>query len=187
MGQPPPYLNKIALGEALFFDVNLSKNRTQSCATCHAPDRAFIDPRGNAPGKAVSLGDDSISLGVRNAPTLTYAALTPAFHLNAQGDFLGGLFYDGRAADLGEQAAAPLINPLEMALADADMISLRVQDNPAYVTAMKNLYNEHPQIVKDMAALLQKYIDNGRSTPGAIQQNEGETNIFRGIPKGKTL
>ena len=36
------------LGEALFFDVNLSKNRTQSCASCHDPDHGFADPRGAA-------------------------------------------------------------------------------------------------------------------------------------------
>ena len=44
-----------ALGRALYFDVNLSKNRSQSCsATCHSPDFGFTDPRGNASGKAVS-------------------------------------------------------------------------------------------------------------------------------------
>lgn len=32
-------LEKIALGEELFFDVNLSKNRKTSCATCHSFDR----------------------------------------------------------------------------------------------------------------------------------------------------
>ena len=37
-----------ALGEALFFDPNLSRNRTQSCATCHDPAYAFADPRGAA-------------------------------------------------------------------------------------------------------------------------------------------
>jgi len=32
-------LEKIALGEELFFDVNLSKSRKTSCATCHSFDR----------------------------------------------------------------------------------------------------------------------------------------------------
>ena len=30
-----------ALGETLFFDVNLSRDRTQSCATCHSPDHGL--------------------------------------------------------------------------------------------------------------------------------------------------
>ena len=33
----------IALGKKLFFDTILSKDNTQSCATCHDPKRAFTD------------------------------------------------------------------------------------------------------------------------------------------------
>ena len=36
----------------------------------------------------------------------------------------------------------------------------------------KNLYGEHPEIVQCLNALLQKYIDNGRSTPGKPQRND---------------
>ena len=53
------------------------------------------------------------------------------------------------------------------------------------VSERKNLYYEHPEVVKKLTALLQSYIDRGRSTPGASQQESGETDIFRGIPKGK--
>lgn len=35
----PITLQKISLGEELFFDTNLSKNRATSCATCHSFDR----------------------------------------------------------------------------------------------------------------------------------------------------
>ncbi len=36
----------------------------------------------------------------------------------------------------------------------------------------KNLYGEHPEIVQCLTALLQKYIDDGRSTPGKPQRND---------------
>ena len=62
-------ISKEDLGKALFFDVNLSKNRTQSCATCHNPEAAFIDDRDNGVSKMASLGDDLKSLGDRQAPT----------------------------------------------------------------------------------------------------------------------
>ena len=65
------------LGEALFFDTILSGNRTQSCATCHAPATAFTDPRVNRTGRAVSVGADGVSVGRRNTPTLSYIATTP--------------------------------------------------------------------------------------------------------------
>ena len=36
---------KVALGKALFFDKNLSFNRTTSCESCHQPKFAFSEPR----------------------------------------------------------------------------------------------------------------------------------------------
>lgn len=35
---------KVALGRKLFYDVNLSANKTQSCATCHNQQFAFAEP-----------------------------------------------------------------------------------------------------------------------------------------------
>eukprot|EP00764_Aduncisulcus_paluster_P003744 gnl/Carplike_NY0171/15889_a23918_152.p1 GENE.gnl/Carplike_NY0171/15889_a23918_152~~gnl/Carplike_NY0171/15889_a23918_152.p1 ORF type:complete len:134 (-),score=4.95 gnl/Carplike_NY0171/15889_a23918_152:18-419(-) len=70
-------LSKEQLGQQLFFDTNLSSNRTQSCATCHAPSHAFVDPRDNGVNGAYSLGDDGHSLGDRNAPTAAYAMFSP--------------------------------------------------------------------------------------------------------------
>lgn len=34
---------KVRLGEALFFDTNLSANQSQSCSTCHQPELAFSE------------------------------------------------------------------------------------------------------------------------------------------------
>ena len=126
-------------GRALFFDPSLSLNRSQSCATCHDPGHAFIDSRSNAVGGAVSVGDDGGALGDRNAPSLTYAALTPVLHLNAEGTYEGGLFHDGRARDLTDQAGQPILNPLEMMLPDAAAVAARVVENPAYVTTLRKL------------------------------------------------
>lgn len=120
-------------GALLFFDTNLSADRTQSCSSCHDPAKAFTDPRHNGIGGAVSRGDDNRSLGDRNTPTAAYAALTPEFHLDAAGHYRGGFFLDGRAATLDAQAIEPLTNPLEMALPDATTIVARVRENPAYV------------------------------------------------------
>jgi cytochrome c peroxidase len=146
---PPEYATAASLGEAFYFDVNLSQRRTQSCATCHTPGQAFIDTRANDSGGAVSLGDDGLSFSTRNAPTLSYAALTPEFHINQKGEHVGGFFHDGRAASLSEQAAVPLVNPLEMALADADMLTDRILENPTYVASLKALFGESVFAVSD--------------------------------------
>jgi len=129
------------LGRALFFDTNLSLNRTQSCSTCHEPGRAFTDGRDSGVDAAVSLGDDGKSLGDRNAPGLTYVTLIPEFHVDSDREYVGGYFLDGRAISMTAQAAEPFINPLEMALPDHGVLVNRVRENPAYVEAMQTLFS----------------------------------------------
>jgi cytochrome c peroxidase len=125
-----------ALGEALYFDPDLSANRTQSCATCHDPGRGFADPR----GIAASLGDDGTSVGDRNAPTASYAALVPPLHRDADGRWTGGLFHDGRAATLEEQAAGPPLNPAEMGMPDEASVAARLRENESYRTAFPAIF-----------------------------------------------
>ncbi|MEM9974078.1 MAG: cytochrome c peroxidase [Pseudomonadota bacterium] len=125
-----------ALGQALFHDVNLSANRTQSCATCHDPNMAFADPRGMA-----STGDDGVSIGDRNAPTASYAALIPPFHRNDAGAWVGGQFRDGRASRLEDQAAGPPLAAGEMGMPDKPAIIARLQENPYYVETFPALFS----------------------------------------------
>lgn len=130
------------LGRALFFDVNLSRNRTQSCATCHDPAEAFTDWRDNGVAEMASLGDDGVSLGDRHAPTASYAALSPPFQLNDDGDYVGGQFWDGRESDLEGQAGGPPLNPVEMNMPDKSAVVERLQENPLYDHEFKHLFGE---------------------------------------------
>jgi len=41
---------KVQLGRRLFYDRRLSANQTQSCASCHQPERAFTDGRAHGVG-----------------------------------------------------------------------------------------------------------------------------------------
>ena len=130
------------LGQALFFDTNLSANRTQSCGTCHDPGRAFTDGRDSGVAGAVSLGDDGKSLGDRNTPSTTYAFLIPEFHKNDAGEFVGGYFLDGRAATMVDQAAEPFLNLLEMALPNRAAVVDRVRENPIYIDTLRKHFGE---------------------------------------------
>lgn len=125
------------LGERLFFDTNLSMNRTQSCSTCHDPEYAFADPRGMA-----SIGDDGESFGDRNAPTAAYAAFIPTFHQDAKGAWTGGQFWDGRAPRLEDQAGGPPLNPIEMGMPDKASVVARLQEDPAYLQSFPALFGE---------------------------------------------
>ncbi len=131
-----------SLGQALFFDSNLSANRKQSCASCHDSAQAFSDSRDNGVSGAVSLGDDGSSLGDRNTPGTTYASLIPDFHKNEKDEYIGGYFLDGRAATMVEQAAEPFVNPLEMALPDVAAVVERVRENAYYVAALREHFGE---------------------------------------------
>lgn len=133
-------LDPVALGQALFFDANLSLTRKQSCATCHEPAAAFSDSRGNGVSGAVSLGDDGLSLGDRNAPGITYASLVPELHIDGDGEYIGGFFLDGRSPTLEEQANEPFLNPIEMAMPDRASVVERVRENPTYVASIQSLF-----------------------------------------------
>lgn len=138
----PASAERAALGEALFFDTSLSLTGTQSCASCHDPAHAFADPRKEAADGAVSVGADGISTGTRNAPSITYAAITPAFHRDAKGDPVGGQFRDGRADTLEDQAGQPLLNPAEMAMPDKESVVARLRGNPDYVRRFRAIFGD---------------------------------------------
>ena len=141
-----PIATREDLGAALFSDTNLSLNRTQACATCHAPTNGFADPRDNGfehpVANAVSLGDDGKSIGDRNAPTASYARFSPKFHQDSEGHYVGGQFWDGRADKLEDQAAGPPLNALEMGMPDKASIVERLRENPAYISAFKSIFGE---------------------------------------------
>jgi len=140
---------KEKLGEALFFDANLSLTRNTSCATCHDPEHGFIDARFREDGAdqnifihgAFSVGDDGVSLGGRNAPTASYAMFSPDFHQLSDGNYSGGQFHDGRALNLADQAGRPPLDSAEMMMSDKNAVIDRIKENPEYISAFESLYS----------------------------------------------
>ena len=126
------------LGEKLFFDKTLSEPQGVACASCHDPARAFSGMNGS-PIAGVAKGAAPGSFGVRKPPGLTYAAFTPPFAFIDKEDETtgrmektpaGGQFRDGRAADFEEQAAGPLLNPVEMNSPSKAAVVERVKYGP---------------------------------------------------------
>ena len=149
-------VGKVLLGKLLYFDQYLSLNHNQACASCHLPP-AFADPR-NAEdpyNNVVSLGSDETLNGGRNAPPSSYAAFSPIFYFDdIEGLYVGGQFWDGRAATLADQAKGPFLNPVEMAmpskqavleaLADRNnhnWVAYRVLFQTVYKTRLSRIYN----------------------------------------------
>ncbi len=128
---------KVELGKLLYFDKRLSKDQTISCATCHHPFHGYAEP------KTVSAGVGG-ALGGRNSPTVINRL------------FSADQFWDGRAADLEEQAHGPLTNPIEMAMPSHDAVVAVVKGikgyPPLFAKAFGDPKVDMPRIAKAIAA-----------------------------------
>ena len=129
----PPLTDKEQLGKDIFFDMSLSLNGNQSCATCHGPGAGWTGPDAdiNAHG-AVYEGSISDAFGDRKPPSSAYATQSPVLHVDEKEVFVGGNFWDGRAtgerlgSPAAEQALGPFLNPKEQALETPDDVVTRV-------------------------------------------------------------
>ena len=142
------------LGQMLYMDTDLSLHRNQSCNSCHdiqpvtprgqseaLPSAGFIDPDNVREGTAVSKGSIEGATGALNTPSVGYARFSPHFHWDGEeGLYIGGQFWNGRAATLAEQAMGPPLNPLEMAMPSQWAVVSRLKESPVYVRQFRELY-----------------------------------------------
>lgn len=133
------------LGKRIFEDATLSEPQGMSCMSCHQPDHAFQGNNGS-PIAAIALGSRPGQLGTRKTPTLMYKTYSPAFGFYKDVDdgketleAKGGQFWDGRASDLKEQAAGPLLNPVEMNNPSIEAVVEKVKTG-YYADAVKAIY-----------------------------------------------
>lgn len=110
----------VELGKMLYFDPRLSESHAISCNSCH------VIGLGGADLQELSLGH-RWQRGARNAPTVLNAVFNTA------------QFWDGRAADLEEQAGGPLLNPVEMATTEEHVVE-QLQGIPGYADAFRSAY-----------------------------------------------
>jgi cytochrome c peroxidase len=113
---------KVALGEKLFHDPQLSRNNTVSCASCHSLSTGGSDhlPR--------SVGIDG-SPGKINAPTI----FNSGFNFKQ--------FWDGRSATLEDQIDGPTHASFEMGSNWPEIIE-KLSQSPDYVAAFDESYAE---------------------------------------------
>ena len=114
---------QVKLGHQLWYEPRLSKGNTVSCNSCHNLATAGVD---NLPTSQGHKGQ----FGGRNSPTALNAAL------------LGMQFWDGRAADVEEQAGGPLVNPVEMANDSQEAAAAKIAKIPEYQELFKTAFPE---------------------------------------------
>ena len=129
-GEPIPPLpkavqldsQKVALGKIMFHDRRLSGDETISCANCHSLKKGGSD-------QAVTSTGIRGQIGTINAPTVFNAVYN---HRQ---------FWDGRAADLEEQAGGPVTNPVEMG-GDWDIILANLEKDEQLISSFTSAYQD---------------------------------------------
>jgi cytochrome c peroxidase len=172
--KPDPAL--AALGKRIFFDTRLSQPQGLSCAGCHDPLRAFTSTL-NAPslaGPRTPQGSRPGHFSTRTAPSLLYVRYVPRRHFYQDDDALvaspfGGLFADGRADTLAEQARGPLFDRDEMNNASPQSL-LRKLRGTDLAPAMSQAFG--PRVLRDperavvgIGLALQAYLQSDEMAP----------------------
>lgn len=130
---------KVDLGHALFFDPRLSASGVFSCHSCHN----FAT--GGDDNQETSIGH-GWQQGPRNSPTVFNAIFNTA------------QFWDGRAADLAEQAEGPIQAGVEMANTPENVI-LTLNSMEQYVTWFSDAFpgEDDPVTFQNMARAIEAF------------------------------
>ena len=113
---------KAELGKKLYFDPRLSKSGFISCNSCHNLSMGGTD------NIQTSIGD-RWQQGPINSPTVLNSSLNLA------------QFWDGRAADLKEQAGGPIANPKEMGFSHELAVNMLLTI-PGYVSEFNQVFGK---------------------------------------------
>lgn len=130
---------KVELGKMLFFEPRLSASHLISCNTCHNVGMGGHDYL------PVSIGH-GWQKGPRNSPTVFNAVFNAA------------QFWDGRAADLAEQAKGPVQAGVEMG-STPERVETTLSSMPAYVERFRQAFpgEDAPVTFDNMATAIEAY------------------------------
>lgn len=143
--------NQAELGRVLFYDKNLSKDRTVSCESCHQQALAFSD-------------DVDFSIGVserkttRNSQALGSVLSFSAYYGSPS---VGGIpfFWDNRAESVQEQSEQTLANPQEMDMKMHEVVD-RVKEMPYYEPLFKAAYADKEITSQKVLDALNEFINS---------------------------
>lgn len=166
--QTPPEIDgndttdaKRSLGKMLFFEPRLSSSHLISCNTCHNVGMGGHDYL------PVSIGH-GWQKGPRNSPTVFNAVFNAA------------QFWDGRAADLAEQAKGPVQAGVEMS-STPERVEATLGSMPEYVERFGQAFpdKDSPVSFDNMATAIEAY-ESTLITPDAPFDNylRGDTNAL---------
>jgi cytochrome c peroxidase len=151
------------LGRVLFYDKNLSINRTISCASCHKQERGFDDP-------------NQFSIGFEGGQTPRHSMGL----VNARWYANGHFFWDERAETLEDQVLEPFQDSIEMGMT-LQQLTQRMQEQEFYPILFKRAFGSEEinhekaalalaQFVRSIVSYRSKY-DEGRAMVTSDRDN----------------
>jgi cytochrome c peroxidase len=133
----PLTVEVLLLGRRLFFDTELSSDRSRSCSSCHLPERSFSDSVAHSAGVEGRTGK-------RNAPSLVNRAWSTS------------LTWDGRAGSLEDQVLLPIKDTRELNL-PIDEVLERLTADPSYRSQFRDAFSALPDSTT-LARALASYV-----------------------------
>ena len=168
---------KVDLGRRLFYEKNLSINKTTSCGTCHLPEKAFTD------GKRLAIGATREKHS-KNTPTLTNVAYSSIL-----------TWADPKARRLEDHPLTPLFSrdPVEMGMNGHDLRIVEfLESDPVYNSSFRASFPESKakvsieNLAKALAAF-QRTLVSFSSPYDRYRYSEDEGAISTSAKKGEKL
>jgi cytochrome c peroxidase len=178
----PMSASKIELGRHLFYDLRLSDNQSQSCASCHRQDLAFTD------GRATALGSTGHAhpRGAMSLANVAYAAsLTWANPLFAEGVL---------PEPLERQSSLPIYGdaPVELGITSSAQLEARLHAVPEYRLGFLAAFPEEREpitaanVARALAAF-ERVIISGRSAYDRFVHEHDDTTLTPSARRGYGL
>ncbi len=165
------------LGRVLFYDMQLSKNGTVSCASCHLQRTAFSDPR-------------KLSVGFAGGRTKRNAMhLANLRYSNLQGH-RPGFFWDERVATLEAQVLMPIQDEIEMGIT-LPQLEKRIARLPWYPSLFKAAFGSQQvtsqRIARSVAQFMRAMVSLDAKFDRAAPANGDYSKAFAGFTSQENL
>ncbi len=167
---------KAALGRVLFYDKNLSRDGSVSCASCHHQDRAFSD------GLELSTGIEG-KRALRNSMALANVASVSAHYSPINGVTFPFL-WDGRAMSIADLSRMAFANEHEMGLTMPQVVE-QVKKQLYYAHLWKQLFGHFEVSEPDILSCISEFVgaigSHDSKLDRALTTAKGDINIPIGV------
>jgi cytochrome c peroxidase len=142
---------KATLGRVLFYDKNLSKNGTVSCASCHIQAFAFSDTTTFSKG---FLGQQTR----RNSYPIPSSSSTQNYY------HASDLFWDARSQKVAWQTVETMENHVEMGIDDWDELLEKLSNEPYYKILLKKVSSSYEEFNQArLGYAIQEFVESFKS------------------------